>query len=384
MFKNLKKTDMIGTNFTSNLFKHNNFIVFYGDFYLDGQFFFPISIKHNAGSFELFGNLAPIKYRKYFEQDFYNYTLNQKNNMEIIENSLILGSSGNYYHDLIDFYSKIFSYDNKIDGNIDKVIIGKSYLKDPIIALIEKINIQKKLITINNETKIFKNSYFVSNKNFIKINDFYRHLFLNPNLKFPWQENTENSSLRLKDSSLGLIGVGRIGSAVALKMKNIIGEINFYDPYVSSGYEKVLSANRFESLHSMLSKSDIVSLHTPLNEETLGMVNDVFIKKMRKGSILINTSRGGIIESLDCIYNGIESGNLGAVGLDVLPTEPPDKSLREKLLLSWANQNKISERVIINPHTSYYSPQSYEEMRYKAAKMSLEAMEGNLKRNRII
>ena len=211
-----------------------------------------------------------------------------------------------------------------------------------------------------------------------------RHLFLNPNQKFPWQENTENSSLRLKDSSLGLIGVGRIGSAVALKMKNIIGEINFYDPYVSSGYEKVISANRFESLYSMLSKSDIVSLHTPLNEETSGMVNDAFIKKMRKGSILINTSRGGIIESLDCIYNGILSGNLGAVGLDVLPTEPPDKSLREKLLLSWANQNKISERVIINPHTSYYSPQSYEEMRHKAAEMSLEAMEGNLKRNRII
>ncbi len=181
MFKNLKKTDMIGTNFTSNLFKHNNFIVFYGDFYLDGQFFFPISIKHNAGSFELFGNLAPIKYRKYFEQDFYNYTLNQKNNMEIIENSLILGSSGNYYHDLIDFYSKIFSYDNKIDTNIDKFIIGQSYLKDPIITLIKKINIQKKLVIINNETKIFKNSYFVSNKNFIKINDFYRHLFLNPN-----------------------------------------------------------------------------------------------------------------------------------------------------------------------------------------------------------
>ena len=115
-------------------------------------------------------------------------------------------------------------------------------------------------------------------------------------------------------------------------MKNIIGEINFYDPYVSSGYEKVISANRFESLYSMLSKSDIVSLHTPLNEETSGNGQRcIYKKKMRKGSILINTSRGGIIESLDCIYNGVVSGNLGAVGLDVLPTEPPDKSLREKV-----------------------------------------------------
>ncbi len=180
MFKNLKKTDMIGMKFISNLFKHNEFIVFYGDFYLDGKFFFPISIKHNSGSSELFGNFAPIKYKKFFEYDFYNNTLKLNNSMEIIENSFIVGSSGNYYHDLIDFYSKIFSYDNKIDDSIDKIIIGKLFLKDPIITLIKKINIKKKLVSINNETKIFKNSYFVSNKNFIKINDFYRHLFLNP------------------------------------------------------------------------------------------------------------------------------------------------------------------------------------------------------------
>ena len=195
MFKNLKRTDMIGTKFISNLFKHNEFIVFYGDFYLDGKFFFPISIKHNAGSSELFGNLAPIKYRKYFEQDFYDDTLDQNNNMEIIENSLILGSSGNYYHDLIDFYSKIFSFDSKIDSNIDKVIIGKSFLKDPIITLINKINIQKKLVSINNETKIFKSSYFVSNKNFLKINNFYRHLFLDPNAK-----QTKNIYISRNDS----------------------------------------------------------------------------------------------------------------------------------------------------------------------------------------
>ena len=211
-----------------------------------------------------------------------------------------------------------------------------------------------------------------------------KNLYLKPNPKLPWQENTDKSSLRLKDSSLSLIGVGRIGSSVAIKMKNIIGELNFYDPYVPSGYEKVLGANRFKSLNDMLAKSDIVSLHTPLNEETRGMVDEVFIKKLKKGSILINTSRGGIIKNLDCIHMGILSGKLGAVGLDVLPKEPPDRSSKEKLLLSWANDSKISNQIIINPHTSYYSPQSYEEMRYKAAKMSLDAMRGNLKHNRII
>ena len=142
MFINFKKKDLVGKKFTSSLFKHNGFIVYYGDFYLDGNLFFPISIKHKAGSSELFGNLAQIKYNKYFENEFYKNTLIQHDGLQILENSMILGSSGNYYHDLIDFYSKIFSYDNKINDNIDKIIIGKLSLKDPIITLLEKINIQ--------------------------------------------------------------------------------------------------------------------------------------------------------------------------------------------------------------------------------------------------
>ena len=85
-----------------------------------------------------------------------------------------------------------------------------------------------------------------------------------------------------KEISLGLIGVGRIGSSVALKMKNIVGNLNFYDPYVPSGYEKVLGANRFNSLENMLENSQIISFHVPLTKETKGMINRSFINKMQK------------------------------------------------------------------------------------------------------
>ena len=97
-----------------------------------------------------------------------------------------------------------------------------------------------------------------------------------------------------------------------LKMKNIVGNLNFYDPYVPSGYEKVLGANRFNSLESMLENSQIISFHVPLTKETKGMINRSFINKMQENSILINTSRGGIIDSLDCLYNGLSSGKLSS------------------------------------------------------------------------
>ena len=97
-----------------------------------------------------------------------------------------------------------------------------------------------------------------------------------------------------------------------LKMKNIVGNLNFYDPYVPSGYEKVLGANRFNSLENMLENSQIISFHVPLTKETKGMINRSFINKMQENSILINTSRGGIIDSLDCLYNGLSSGKLSS------------------------------------------------------------------------
>ncbi len=212
-----------------------------------------------------------------------------------------------------------------------------------------------------------------------------RSLVIKPNLKNPWQENINHQSLRLKSLKLGLVGAGRIGSSLALKMKNIIGDINFYDPYVDAGYEKVLDATRHDSLKELLGTSDIISVHVPLSSETEGMINDDFINSMKTGSILINTARGGLLSSYDCLAKGILSGRIGAVGLDVLPEEPPEIDKQNIFLSSWIDLNsEFSDRIIINPHTAYYSPDSYEEMRYKASKMSLNALDGIQKQNRIV
>ena len=212
-----------------------------------------------------------------------------------------------------------------------------------------------------------------------------RELVSSPDPLKPWQENTNKNALRLKDANLGLVGVGRIGSALALKMKNIIGSINFYDPYVVAGYEKVLGANRYDSLEGLLECSDIVSVHTPLGPETKELIDDAFVNSMKDGCILINSARGGLLSSKACIYNGLKSGKIGAVGLDVLPEEPPLLDAKDEFLSSWLDtNNEFSDRIMINPHTAYYSPQSYEEMRRKAATMALKALQDQQIQNRII
>tara|TARA_B100001093_G_scaffold420282_1_gene412143 strand:+ start:18198 stop:19178 length:981 start_codon:yes stop_codon:yes gene_type:complete len=212
-----------------------------------------------------------------------------------------------------------------------------------------------------------------------------RSLLIEPNHTNPWQENTNVNALRLKSMTLGLVGAGRIASSLALKMKNIVGDIHFYDPYVVAGYEKVLGASRHNKLASLLSSSDIISIHTPLTEETKGLINQGFIDSMKNGSILINTARGGLLSSYSCLYDALISGKISAIGLDVLPEEPPSLGIEDKFLSSWIDlKSEFADRIIINPHTAYYSSESYQEMRYKAAKMAYNALSNNQIQNRIV
>jgi len=205
--------------------------------------------------------------------------------------------------------------------------------------------------------------------------------------KSGWQENVlkeniSNSIKRTSDHYLGIIGAGRIGSVIALRMKSFGVKVGFYDPYVSSGYEKVLGVKRFRSLNELAKNCTIISINSILTKETLGMINKKFINSLKKGTILINTARGGIVNKLDDLYYGLKKGTLGGVGLDVLPDEPPKKS--EKLIKSWTNlKDPINKKIIINPHAGYYSSTSVIEMRVKAAE-NLKRIFGGLQLRNIV
>ncbi|MHC4637339.1 MAG: C-terminal binding protein [Planctomycetota bacterium] len=197
-----------------------------------------------------------------------------------------------------------------------------------------------------------------------------------------WYDNLLKPHQRTSDQTLGIIGVGRIGTAVVNRMKPFGYTICGYDPYQPSGHEKAIGYNRADSLEELLDRSDIVSIHCPLTEETRAMVNDDFIRRMKKGSSLINTARGGIIESLDCIERALRRDHLASVGFDVLPDEPPKE---HPLILAWRNDESwISGRMIVNPHSAYYSERGWYEMRYKAAETARLFLKEAKLRNKII
>jgi len=201
-------------------------------------------------------------------------------------------------------------------------------------------------------------------------------------LKTTWETNTIKRLRRTSSTKLGVLGAGMIGSSVILKAKALGFEVSFYDPFKESGFEKTLRVNREYSVDSLIEGSDIISIHVPLNEKTKGLVNKEFLSKVKKGCILINTSRGGIVENLDILYEGLKQNKLGGIGLDVLPEEPPTKG---RLIDSWrSNDHILNNKIIINPHTSYYSKESYIEMRRSAAECAKAIINNGNPKNIII
>jgi D-3-phosphoglycerate dehydrogenase len=196
-----------------------------------------------------------------------------------------------------------------------------------------------------------------------------------------WQENTIKSIKRNNEIKLGVIGAGRIGGSLILKANALRFQTFFYDPYVVRGHEKMLNSIRLESLKEILNACDIISINCPLNSETKAMVDDEFISMMKDGASLVNTARGGIISNIDVFYKALKEDKISNVSLDVLPEEPPKKSL---LLDAWRGKAPwLDGRFIINPHTAYYSDKSFLEMRYKAACNILRMIQGKSPYNRV-
>ena len=196
-----------------------------------------------------------------------------------------------------------------------------------------------------------------------------------------WQENTIKSIKRNNKIKLGVIGAGRIGGSLILKANALRFQTFFYDPYVARGHEKMLNSTRLESLKELLNECDIISINCPLNSETKAMVDDEFISFMKDGASLVNTARGGIISNVDVFYKALKEDKLSNVSLDVLPEEPPKKSI---LIDAWRGKAPwLDGRFIINPHTAYYSDKSFLEMRYKAASNILRMIQGKSPYNRV-
>lgn len=189
-----------------------------------------------------------------------------------------------------------------------------------------------------------------------------------------WQENVNPIIKRNSDTVVGFIGAGRIGGNALMKCNALKFQTVFFDPYKERGYEKMINAKRVDSLDELLAVADIISLHAPLGAETKGLVNADFIAKMKPGASLVNTARGGLIADVDLLLEPLRTNKLFSVALDVLVEEPP---VSYKLVDAWrASEDGLEGRLIINPHTSYYSKASSRELRLNAAKNALRMYKG--------
>jgi D-3-phosphoglycerate dehydrogenase/C-terminal binding protein len=189
-----------------------------------------------------------------------------------------------------------------------------------------------------------------------------------------WQHVPIVPLRRLRGEVLGIVGLGRIGSAAALRAKALGMDVLFFDPYKPDGYDKALGIRRAEHFDEILSTSYAISLHCPLTEETRHLVNAQTIASVRRGAFLINTARGAIVDTT-AVPVAISTGQLAGAAIDVLPEEPPSND--DPLMRAWRDPaHPAHHRLIINPHAAFYCEQGILEMRTKGAMACRKAILG--------
>lgn len=195
----------------------------------------------------------------------------------------------------------------------------------------------------------------------------------------PWSYALAAPLHRLRGRVLGIVGLGRIGSAAALRGKSLGMDVVYYDPFIASGYDKALGIRQADSLEDLLQQSHVVSMHCPLTPQTKHMINDQTIARMRPGGIVINTARGGVVDAL-AILRAIESGHLLGAALDVLEVEPP--SADHPVIKAWRDTtHPAHERLILTPHAAFYCEEGLLEMRRKGCENVRRVLEGKPPRN---
>jgi lactate dehydrogenase-like 2-hydroxyacid dehydrogenase len=201
------------------------------------------------------------------------------------------------------------------------------------------------------------------------------------NYDVTWQENHLAPVKHSKDMTLGIVGLGRIGTSMSLRLKAFGYRVIGYDPYISNGMFRAIGIERAESLSELSDQIDALSMHCPLTDETRGMINNEFLAQVKPGLIFINTARGPLVSDLDVIESNLRSGQLSAVGLDVLPVEPPNN---HSLIRAWREHaDWLTGRLLITPHNAFYSDHSMHECRLNAAQTAKLFLESSIHRNSV-
>ena len=184
-----------------------------------------------------------------------------------------------------------------------------------------------------------------------------------------WEKKTLQGT-ELRNKTLGIVGLGKIGMEVAKRAKAFGMEIVAHDPFVSANVVKEHGI-RLASLEEVYALSDYLTLHVGLTPQTTGMINADAIKKMKKGVRLVNCARGELIQEAD-LAEGLKSGQLGGAALDVFAEEPPKGSP----LLALSN-------VVLTPHIGGSTHEAQEAVGYQIAQQVKEYLKHGVFQNAV-
>lgn len=176
-----------------------------------------------------------------------------------------------------------------------------------------------------------------------------------------WDFRLGSSIYRTRGKTLGLIGCGKIGQEVGKRISSFGIDVIAFDPYIDKPPETI----KLKSFEDVLKYSDFISIHCPLNDSTFHLIGEREFKIMEKKPIIINTSRGSIIDE-KALIKALEEGIISGAGLDVLEKEPPDP---ENPLLRMEN-------VVLTPHVGFYSVESIRELKRRTAENVSNVLKG--------
>ena len=186
-----------------------------------------------------------------------------------------------------------------------------------------------------------------------------------------WTRN-QFMGMQLNGKTLGVIGLGRIGSRVATRCQAFGMNVIAYDPYIAEEVAERIHVRLVSNLEELLRAAEVITVHTPLTEETRGMIGTKEISQMKDGVRLINCARGGIIDE-KALLDGLVATKIAGVGLDVYSTEPPKTELLQKLL--------ARDEVVATPHLGANTWEAQRDVAVQVVQQVIEALRGENFRN---
>ncbi|MBK1657155.1 C-terminal binding protein [Paracraurococcus ruber] len=180
----------------------------------------------------------------------------------------------------------------------------------------------------------------------------------------PWAVMQSPLHRRQEVQRFGILGLGRIGSAAALRARAFGYDVVFFDPQQPNGWDRALGIRRARSLDELLAQSDVLSIHCPLTRNTRGMIGERELRLLPRNAVVVNTARGPIMD-LDALERCLRDGHIAGAGLDVIPEEPPRDPIPSLLRAYRDREPWLTGRLVVTPHIAFHTPEAWDDIRRK-------------------